>query len=50
MIERQEYKISKPEVYEGPTIPGRLVETEDSSLMVEARQGIVKIGRSQKTA
>jgi methionyl-tRNA formyltransferase len=48
IIEGQEYKISKPEAYEGPTIPGRIVETDNNTLMEEAYQGIVKIGRFQK--
>lgn len=49
LIEGKKYKIGKPTRLEGPPIqPGRIVEMTDKEVLIEAYQGLIKIGRLQE--
>ncbi len=49
MIEGVKVKIGKPEKFEGPPLqPGRIVEKSDKEMLIEANQGLIRIGRMQE--
>lgn len=49
LIEGEVYKISRPAVFQGaPFVAGRIVEKSTDSVLLEASQGLISIGRLQK--
>jgi len=49
LIEGEEYKISRPTVYQGaPLTPGRIVENTPENVLTETSRGLISIGRRQK--